>query len=163
MERGTDFLKSQVNNAVMQHKTFVDSLESHAQQAEDPRFRQLCLKYLPRMTEHQGMLEQYQRSLGGEPGSAKKVMGKILGAAKDVVDSARETDFLRLVGDIVMARQAEDTFKTFRDAGRRLGEEQLARLGEVGEADHDDYALEANRLVQDFFVEHVQAGVAAAR
>jgi len=76
MERGTEFLKSQVNNAVMQHRTFVDSLEHHVKQAEDPRFRQLCQKHLPRMTEHQGMLEQYQRSLGGETGSAKKAMGR---------------------------------------------------------------------------------------
>lgn len=163
MERGTDFLKSQVNNAVMQHKILVDSLERHTEQAEDPRFRQLCQKHLPRMTEHQGMLEQYQRSLGGEAGSAKKAMGKIMGAAKDAIDSARESDFLRLVADIVMARQSEDTFKTFREAGRRLGNQELARLGEVGEADHDDYVSEANRLAQDLFVEHVQAGVAVTR
>ena len=163
MERGMDFLKSQVNNAVMQHGSFVESLEQHAQQAEDPRFRQLCQKHLPRMAEHQGMLEQYQRTIGGESGSAKKVMGKIMGVAKDAVDAARESDFLRLVGDIVMARQSEDTFKTFREAGRRLGNQELARLGEVGEAGHDAYVAEANRLAQDLFVEHVQTGVAVTR
>lgn len=159
MERGTDFLKSQVNNAVMQHAVFVESLENHAKQAEDARFRALCEKHRPRMEEHQRMLEEYQRSIGGETGSAKKVLGKILGAAKDAVDSARESDFLRLVGDIVLARQSEDTFKTFREAGRRLGKAELAGLGEKGEKDHDSYVEEANRLVQDLFVEHAQAQV----
>jgi ferritin-like metal-binding protein YciE len=156
-------LKSQISNAVMQHGTFVDSLETHAEQAEDPRFRQLCQKHRPQMKQHQGMLEQYQRSLGAESGVAKKAMGKVMGAAKNAVDGARESDFLRLVADIVMARQSEDTFKTFREAGRRLGNQELARLGEIGEAGHDAYVAEANRLAQDLFVEHAQAGVAAVR
>jgi hypothetical protein len=163
MEKGTDFLKSQVNNAVMQHKTFVDSLSAHADQAEDERFAVLCRKYLPRMMQHQRMLEQYQQTLGAEAGTAKKVMGRILEVGKEVVDSARETDFLRLVGDIVMARQSEDTFKTFREAGRQLGIQELARIGDVGEREHDDYVAEANRLAQALFVEHVQVGAAVAR
>jgi hypothetical protein len=33
MDRGIDFLKSQVNNAVMQHQTFLESLEDHEAQA----------------------------------------------------------------------------------------------------------------------------------
>ena len=42
MDRGTDFLKSQINNAVMQHQTFLEALKDHESQAEDARFRDLC-------------------------------------------------------------------------------------------------------------------------
>jgi hypothetical protein len=156
MERGIDFLKSQVNNAVMQHQTFLQSLKDHEEQADDPRFRDLCSKYIPIMQEHQRMLEDYQRSLGAEAGIGKKVIGKVAGAARDLADVARESDFLRLVGDVVMARQAEDTFKTFREAGRILGNQQLADIGERGERQHDEYVKEANRLVQALFIEHVR-------
>ena len=156
MDRGMDFLKSQVNNAVMQHGTFLKNLEDHESQAEDPRFRDLCTRFIPNMREHQRMLEDYQQSLGAETGVFKNALGKALGAARDLADSARESDFLRLVGDIVTARQSEDTFKTFREAGRELGNQRLAQIGEVGERHHDEYVKEANRLVQQFFVEHVR-------
>jgi hypothetical protein len=76
--------------------------------------------------------------------------------ARDLADAARESDFLRLVGDIVMARQSEDTFKTFREAGKILGNERLREIGDIGERHHDVYVKEANRLVQQIFVEHVQ-------
>lgn len=158
MERGIDFLKSQINNAVMQHKTFVENLTDHASQAEDERFRALCSSFLPRATAHQQMLEDYQREIGAEAGTAKKVLGKALGVARDLADAPRESDFLRLVGDIVTARQSEDTFKTFRDAGRTLGIERLAQIGEEGERDHDDYIKQANRLAQQLFVEYVSQG-----
>ncbi len=156
MDRGIDFLKSQVNNAVMQHKTFLEALEGHEEQADDSRFRDLCSRHIPKVREHQRMLEDYQQALGAEAGEGKKVLGAILGKALDLADSARESDFLRLVSDIVMSRQAEDTFKTFRDAGRALGNTQLAEIGEVGERHHDEYNREANRLVQQMFVEHVR-------
>ena len=156
MDRGTDFLKSQINNAVMQHGAFLRALEDHEGQAEDPRFRDLCTRHIPHMREHQRMLEDYQQSLGAEAGVGKKAMGAALGMARDLADAARESDFLRLVGDIVMARQAEDTFKTFREAGRTLKIEALAQIGEVGERHHDEYVKEANRLVQQIFVEHVR-------
>ena len=156
MDRGIDFLKSQVNNAVMQHQTFLDNLEQHEKQADDERFRNLCSKYIPVMREHQRMLEDYATELGAETGAGKKALGKVLGAARDLADSVRESDFLRLAGDIVMARQSEDTFKTFRDAGRILGNQQLGQIGEVGERHHDEYVKEANRLVQLMFVEHVR-------
>ena len=160
MDRGTDFLKSQVNNAVMQHGVFLRALEDHESQAEDPRFRDLCTRHIPHMREHQRMLEQYQQTLGAEAGVAKKALGAVLGAARDLADAARESDFLRLVGDIVLARQAEDTFKTFREAGRTLSIEPLAQIGEVGERHHDDYVKEANRLCQQIFVEHVRVSEA---
>lgn len=158
MDRGIDFLKSQVNNAVMQHQTFLKALEDHEGQAEDPRFRDLCTRHIPHMREHQRMLEEYQASLGAEAGVGKKFLGAALGAARDLADAARESDFLRLVGDIVMARQAEDTFKTFREAGKVLANSRLQSIGDVGERHHDGYVKEANRLVQTLFVEHVQGG-----
>jgi hypothetical protein len=156
MDRGVEFLKSQVNNAVMQHQTFLKALEDHEGQAEDARYRDLCSRHIPRMREHQRMLEDYQQRLGAEAGVGKKALGAALGVARDLADAARESDFLRLVGDIVMARQSEDTFKTFREAGRALANEDLARIGEMGERHHDEYVKEANRLVQQMFVEHVR-------
>jgi hypothetical protein len=156
MDRGIDFLKSQVNNAVMQHRTFLENLQDHERQAEDQRFRDLCSRHIPRMREHQRALEDFQQRIGAEAGFAKKALGKALGVARDLADAARESDFLRLVGDIVTARQSEDTFKTFREAGRTLGIEELARIGETGERHHDEYVHEANRLVQQLFVEHAR-------
>jgi hypothetical protein len=158
MDRGKDFLKSQVNNAVMQHKTFVENLIDHEKQAEDERFRALCARFAPKAAAHQQMLEDYQREIGAETGAGKQMLGKALGMARDLADAARESDFLRLVGDIVTSRQSEDTFKTFRDAGRQLGIQRLAQIGEMGERDHDEYAKEANRLVTQLFVELVRQG-----
>jgi hypothetical protein len=164
MDRGIDFLKSQVNNAVMLHEAFVRALEDHETQAEDPRFRDICTRFIPRMREHQRLIEDYQLKLGSQAGVGKRVLGRALGVARDLADAARESDFLRLVGDIVMARQAEDTFKTFREAGRALGDTELSRVGDIGEKLYDGYVGEANRLVQQLFVEHVGGtapGVAA--
>ena len=160
MDRGIDFLKSQVSNAAMQHGTLLKNLEDHERQAEDPRYRDLCSRAIPQMREHQRMLEEYQQRIGAEAGLGKTVVGKALGVARDLADATRESDFLRLVGDIVTSRQAEDTFKTFREAGRTLGDAQLARIGEMGERHHDEYAKEANRLVQAMFVEHVRGTTA---
>ena len=162
MDRGIDFLKSQINNAVMQHGALLTSLEDHEEQAEDARFRDLCTRHIPHMREHQRMLEDYQSELGADAGVAKKAIGKAAGIVRDLADAARESDFLRLVGDIVMARQSEDTFKTFREAGKILGNETLHRIGDVGERHHDAYVKEANKLVQQLFVEHVQGGAAVA-
>lgn len=156
MDTGMDFLKSQVNNAVMQHETFVKSLKDHADQADDRRFRDLCSRYAASMEQHQRKLEDYQQQLGAKAGMGKKAVGAVLGATKDLADAARTDDFLRLVGDIVMSRQSEDTFKTFREAGRTLNNQQLAQIGEEGEREHDNYNRDANRLVQTMFVEHVR-------
>lgn len=156
MDTGNDFLKSQVNNAVMQHRTFLKALEDHESQANDPRFRDLCARYIAPMREHQHMLEDYQQELGADAGAAKKAAGAAMGFARDLADAARDDDFLRLVGDIVMSRQSEDTFKTFRDAGRALNLQRLADIGETGERGHDAYNRDANRLVQQMFVEHVR-------
>jgi hypothetical protein len=156
MIRGPAFLKSQVNNAVTQYKTFLSALEDHEAQAQDPRFRDLCSRHIPHMREHQRMLEEYQSQLGADSGAAKKIVGAALSAARVLADAAQESDFLRLVGDVVMARESEDTFKTFREAGKMMGNKTLQEIGEVGERHHDAYVKEANRLVQHMFVEHVQ-------
>ena len=156
MDRGPDFLKSQINNAVMQHQTFLKNLEDHEGQAEDPRFRDLCSKHIPRMREHQRMLESLQQSVGAELGTGKKALGAALGLARDLADSVRESDFLRLVGDIVTGRQAQDTAHTFAEAGRQLGHAQLQQVGEALESHHKDYVDEGNRLVAQMFVEHAR-------
>ena len=156
MDRGPDFLKSQINNAVMQHQTFLKNLEDHEGQAEDPRFRDLCSRHIPRMREHQRMLEQLQQSVGAELGTGKKLLGAALGLGRDVVDATRESDFLRLVGDIVTARQSQDTAYTFAEAGQQLGHSQLQQVGETLHSHHKEYVDEANRLVVQMFVEHAR-------
>jgi len=162
MDRGLDFLKSQISNAVMQHGTLVENLEDHEKQAEDPRFRDLCSRAIPQMREHQRMLEEYQQQIGAEAGVGKKALGKAMGVARDLADAARESDFLRLVGDIVTARQSQDTFATFREAGRALANPQLQRIGEMGEQHHEQFVRDANRLVQQMFVEHARGTEAGA-
>ena len=156
MERGTQFLKSQVNNAVVQHRAFLKALEAHEDQADDDRFRDLCSRHIPQMREHQRMLEEYQSQLGADAGTGTNIIGAVLGAARDLADSARESDFASLIADIGMARQAEDTFKTFREAGKMMGYHTLHEIGDIGERMHDAYVKEANRLVQHMFVESVQ-------
>ena len=156
MDKGLEFLQSQVNNAVAQHKTLLDALEDHEREAEDRRFRDLCSRHLPNMRSHQRMLEEYQAQLGAKEGAAKKAMGALFSGARDLADMARTDDFLRLVQDIVLARQAEDTAKTFREAGKTLGNEQLARIGEIAERHHDEFVADGNRLVQQMFVENVR-------
>jgi hypothetical protein len=156
MERGTQFLKSQVKDAVAQHRAFLSALEAHEGEADDDRFRDLCSHHIPQMREHQRMLEEYQSQLGAEPETGKNIFGAVLGSVRGLADSARESDYLRLVADIVMARQAEDTFKTFREAGKMMGYRTLHEIGEIGERHHDAYVKEANRLAQHMFVENVQ-------
>jgi hypothetical protein len=63
----------------------------------------------------------------------------------------------------VMARQAEDTFKTFREAGKMMGYHTLHEIGEIGERHHGAYVKEANRLAQHMFVETVQGVDRVAR
>jgi len=163
MDSGLAFLKRQVNNAVIQHGTFLNSLEAHADQAEDPRFSTLCSRHIPNMREHQHMLEEYRSQLGGESRIAKTVTGMTVAVVRDLADAARESDYVRLVSDIVMARQSEDAFKTFREAGKMMGNRTLQEIGDIGERYHDAYVKEANRLVQHIFVENVQGVDGSAR
>jgi hypothetical protein len=156
MDKGLAFLKSQVKSAAIQHATFLGALAAHEDQADDPRFSLLCSRHMPSMREHQRMLEEYQSQLGGDSRMAKTETGMTVAAVRDLADTARESDYVRLVGDIVMARQSEDAFKTFREAGKMMGNRTLQEIGEIGERHHDAYVKEANRLVQHMFVERVQ-------
>ncbi len=158
MHKGRDFLLAQVSNCVMQHRTLLESLEDHEKQAQDARFRELCTRFLPRMRQHQTMLEEYRATLGEPSGEAfKNVLGFVLGKAKDAADALRNDDFLRVVEDIVMIRQSQDTFATFAAVGERLGETRLAEIGRSGEKDHDEMQREFNSLVQDLFVKNAKA------
>jgi hypothetical protein len=163
MERGSRFLRSEVTRALAQHRSFLNALETHADQAEDDRFRDLCARHVPQMREHQRMLEEYHSQLGADLGTPSNILGALLGAARDLADSARESDFARLVADVSMARQAEDTFKTFREGGKMMGYHTLHEIGEIGEHNHDAYIKDANRLVQHMFVESVQGVDRTAR
>jgi hypothetical protein len=84
------------------------------------------------------------------------VLGAALGLGRDLADAARESDFLRLVGDIVTSRQSEDTFRTFASVGRELGHPRLAEIGETGMHHHEEYVREANRLCAQMFIEHAR-------
>ena len=152
MDRGTAFLRRQINNAVAQHDRFVWALEDHEEQAEDLRFRDLCSRHIPYMRELQRVLEEYQSQLAVTTGLGRE--NGVAPGAHNLADAARQSDFFRLVGDVVLARQAEDTFKTFREAGKMMGYKTLQEIGDVGERQHDAYVKEANRLVQHMFVEH---------
>ena len=163
MERGVEFLRSQVSNAVATHRAFLQALEDHESQTKDERYRDLCVRFIPRVLDHQRLLEQYEHALGAAEGLIKKAAGFAFSAARDLADVVRDDDFTRLAGDIVMARQMEDTFKTFREAGRHLGLQQLARIGEVGERHHDEYVKEANRLIQTMFADRVQGAEQTVR
>jgi hypothetical protein len=156
MDKGLAFLQGQVNNAAIEHATFLGALEAHADQADDPRFSALCWRHIPNMREHQRMLEEYQSQLGGQSRIAKTETGVTVAVIRDLADTARESDYVRLVSDIVMARRSEDAFKTFREAGKMMGTRTLQEIGDIGERHHDAYVKEANRLVQHMFVERVQ-------
>ena len=156
MDKGRDFLRAQVNNCISQHEMLLGSIRAHVEQADDQRFKALCSKHLPHMEKHQGMLDEYGKSIGVEDGNVvKNAIGAVIGKARDVVDSIRETDFLRVVQDVVMIRQAQDTFAVFAYAGEKLGDNRLAELGRTGEKEHDSMQKEFNDYVKKLFIEHV--------
>jgi len=163
MDTGRDFLRAQLNNSIAQHGHLIESIRDHSEQAEEPRFRQLCLQYLPALERHQGMLEQYGKSVGAESGGGfvKGAIGAVLGKARDAVDSMRESDFLRVVADIVMIRQAQDTFRTLAVAGAEINEPQLAEIGSSAAVHHDDMQRDFNELAAELFVLQVNKGTDA--
>jgi hypothetical protein len=157
VDEGRDFLRAQVNNAIGQHQALVENLEDHVRQAEDQRFRELCQRYLPRVQGHQRMLQEYGSRIGAEGRTGVKgALGAMLGKARDLADAMRESDFLRLVADIVMIRQAQDTFALFSAVGARIGEPQLADLGRECERDHEQMQRDFNELARNMFIDHVQ-------
>ena len=159
MDTGPDFLRSQVNNCIMQHRILLEAIRDHIGQADDPAYSALCSHHLPHMEHHQGMLEEYGKGIGADGGAVKNAIGAILGKARDAVDAFRETDFLRVVGDIVMIRQAQDTFATFARVGARLGDARLADIGKTGEKEHDIMQQEFNAYIAELFVQHVNGTV----
>jgi len=88
MENGNAFLKSQIDNAVVQHETFLKALEAHEVEADDPRFSNLCARHLPHMRDHQRMLVEYQSQLGGGSGIVKTVIGSAANIVRDLADAA---------------------------------------------------------------------------
>jgi hypothetical protein len=145
----------------MQHRTLLENIKDHQGQAKDERYRQLCSRYLPKLEEHQRMLDDYQTAIGaagGASGGVKEAVGAVLGKARSVVDAARESDFLRVVGDVVEIRQSQDTFATFATAGEQLGEPRLSEIGRHGAQEHEQMARDFNNLVQELFVEHARQG-----
>lgn len=163
MDTGRDFLRAQLNNSIAQHGQLIESIRDHSEQAEEPRFRQLCLQYLSALERHQGMLELYGKSVGAESGGGfmKGAIGAVLGKAREAVDSMRTSDFLRIVADIVMIRQAQDTFRTFAVAGAEINEPQLAELGRAAAVHHDDMQRDFNDLAAKLFVVQVNAAAGA--
>ncbi|MDQ6737146.1 MAG: hypothetical protein M3Z30_05560, partial [Gemmatimonadota bacterium] len=111
------------------------------------------------MQEHQAMLDKYESELGPPSASILRrtrdatVHGSRDFGSRALADTALESDFQRLVRDLVMSAQAEDAFRIFREAGRALDLRHLAELGEKGEREHDSYKRDANRLAQQMFVE----------
>lgn len=175
MQTGIDFLKEQLDDAIAAHSGLLQSMSDHEGEADDQRYRDLCSRHLPRMSEHQRSLEEFRAILGSTTprsstppspqdivGAIKRVAGSAFATARSLAD-APQSDYLRLMGDLALARQLEVTFKTFRDAGRELRIERLAQLGEMAERHHDDYSAEAKRLVLQMFVERAQGAAEVAR
>jgi hypothetical protein len=149
MSSGIDFIRAQVEETAAIHASLLESMIYHESEANDSRYRDLCDRHLPRMREHQLKLEDLRTSLG---------TGRTLGAiriAPSLAD-ARVSDYQRLAADLDLARRLEVTFKTFRDAGRSLRIDKLARLGEVAERHHDEYSADAKRLLLQMFIERAQ-------
>lgn len=156
MLAGTAFLKSQIDNTVAQHKAFLNALEDHEERADDTRLSDLYARHIPHMRGHQRMLEEYQAQLGDDAHIADATVETGVVGITRLADAARESDYLRLVGDIVLARHTEGTFRIFREAGKTMGNRTLQEIGDIGERHHDAFIQEANRLVQHMFVEQVQ-------
>jgi len=146
MQSGIDFLRAQVAEAASVHSSLLESMIYHESEANDPRYRDLCDRHLPRMREHQLMLEDLRSSL-----SAGATFPPIR-MAHAFADSPI-SDYKRLSDDLDMARRLEVTFKTIRDAGRSLKIDRLARLGEMAERHHDEYSSDAKRLLLQMFIE----------
>lgn len=158
MRTGIDFLDDQLDEAISQHVTLLRSMSDHVADADDDRFRDLCARFLPRMRDHQRMLEDFRASIpssGATPEVAVSLFNRAFVTPRALVDAPR-SDYQELITDIAMARQLEVTFKIFRDAGRQLGIHQLAKVGEMAERHHDEYSDEARRLLYQIFVERAR-------
>jgi hypothetical protein len=163
MKSGIDFLKAQVASAISTHASLIQSMDSHESEASDPRYRDLCERHLPHMREHQRLLVELQSELGAPtqsaPASIARAIGQTAGTAAGMIQSLADapvSDYERLASDLDHARRLEVVFKTFRDGGRSMKIDRLAKLGEIAERHHDDYSADAKRLLLQMFVERVQ-------
>ena len=100
MDRGIDFLKSQINNAVMQHQTFVENLVDHEKQADDARFRALCARFIPKAQSHQRMLEDRCGPRDVERGFLLEAAPRFV-LLDLVLQTARHTKIIRVATPIV--------------------------------------------------------------
>lgn len=157
MASGIDFLRGQVAEAAMQHSALLESMIYHESEANDSRYRDLCDRHLPRMREHQLMLEELRSTLG-----APAAQPLVRGVGRSLAD-ARISDYQRLASDLDLARRLEVTFRTFRDAGRTLRMDALSRLGELAERHHDDYSADAKRLLLQMFIERADGATEVVR
>jgi hypothetical protein len=146
MQSGIEFLRIQVEEATAVHSSLLESMIYHESEANDSRYRDLCDRHLPRMREHQLMLEELRTTLGaGHPFRGTRVPHSLA--------DARVSDYERISFDLDLARRLEVTFKTFRDGGRQLHIDSLAHLGETAERHHDEYSADAKRLLLQMFIE----------
>ena len=171
MQTGIEFLKDQIDDAIAQHRTLVQSMTEHESDADDQRYRDLCTRHIAHMRQHQTMLEAFRESLREDPaksgsselaGMVRQAAGTAFAAARSLAD-APQSDYTQLVGDLSMVRQLEVTFKIFRDGGRQLGIARLAQVGEIAERHHDEYSADAKRLLQQMFVERARGAVDIVR
>jgi hypothetical protein len=171
MSSGIEFLQAQVDHAATINSALLESMIYHESEANDPRYRDLCDRYLPRTREHQLLLEDLRATLGATKGSnppaelagaIRKAAGSAVGVARSLAD-APISDYKRLVSDLDLVRRLEVTFKTFRDAGRALHIDYLARFGDLAERHHDDYSAEAKRLLLQMFIERADGAADTLR
>ena len=171
MLAGIDFIRAQIDDAAATHASLLESMIFHESEANDPRYRDLCDRHLPRMREHQLMLEELRTLMGTAKGAnppaeligaIRKAAGTALGVARTLAD-APTSDYQRLSYDLDLARRLEVTFKTFRDAGRVLRIDRLAKFGETAERHHDDYSADAKRLLLQMFLERAEGASEVTR
>src|SRR5690606_1355733 len=158
MKSGMSFVRAQLMGAVVRHERFRTALQEHAGQAEDPRFRALCEHFGPPVLVNQRALETYAESI--DSGAATRASIADSGVPADTLhepaDLKQASDFDRLSADLLMSRQAHDTFMVFRESARILGDTELERTGDLGAREHHAFARAAIRLLELMFVENVE-------
>lgn len=157
MQGAMSFLRSLVVRAVVQHRQFCAALDLHQGSSIDQRLRELCERFSAPMHVHQRALEAYGESIdsGAATRAAIDEAGGDTGVAPDLADMKSAGDFDRLSSDLLMSRQALDTFMLFREGGRILGDTELERTGDLGAREHSAFARAASRLLLRMFMEQV--------
>jgi hypothetical protein len=171
MQSGPEFLRAQVEEAAAIHSALLESMVYHESEANDARYRDLCDRHLPRMREHQLQLAHLRETLGAPRGSnpPAELIGALRKAAVPAISVAHaladapRSDYQRLSGDLDLVRRLEVTFKMFRDAGRTLHLDGLAKLGEMAERHHDEYSADAKRLLLAMFIERAHTAADVVR